>query len=148
MCQSYHKPCLCGQQTAEIFFGNMLLDETAVSQVYCPACSQGVDHRPQNRVWDNNWVLELNLDRVRAHAPTFGMAPEAVTAEWIFDAGYATWVGITPDDTQRRNRERAEIQRMAKTDVLAYVRAMKDWGIGREKRFTDEGWRKMTHARS
>lgn len=146
MCQSYNKPCACGQQTAEIFFGNMLLDESAVSQVYCPVCSQTVDTSHKSRVWDNGWVLELNMDRVRSYASTFGMTADDITAEWIFDAGYTTWVGITPDDTRRRNRERAEIQKMAKTDMLAYVQAMKEWGIGREKRFTKEGWRKMTHT--
>ncbi len=87
------------------------------------------------------------MDRVTSYAPTFGMAPDDITAEWIFDAGYATWVGITPDDTLRRYQERAKIQKLAKTDVLAYIQAMKDWGIGREKRFTDEGWRKMTRTR-
>lgn len=147
MCQSYNKACVCGQQTAEIFFGNMLLDETVVSQVYCPVCSRTVDADHKSRVWDNGWVLELNMDRVTSYAPTFGMAPDDITAEWIFDAGYATWVGITPDDTLRRNQERAKIQKLAKTDVLAYIQAMKDWGIGREKRFTDEGWRKMTRTR-
>ena len=147
MCQSYNKTCVCGQNTAEIFFGNMLLNETAVSQVYCPECSHAVDTDKPSRVWDNGWVLELNMDFVRTYAATFGMAPGDITAEWIFDFGYATWVGITPDDTQRRNTERAEIQKLAKTDVLAYVQAMKEWGIGREKRFTDEGWRKMTRGR-
>jgi len=27
--------------------------------------------------------------------------------------------------------------------VLAYIEAMKNWGIAREKRFSEEGWRKM-----
>lgn len=147
MCQSYNKTCACGQNTAEIFFGNMLLNETAVAQVYCPECSQTIDAKKSSRVWDNGWVLELNMDYVQTYATTFGIAPDDITAEKIFDLGYATWVGITPDDTRRRNTERAEIQKLAKTNVLAYVQAMKEWGIGREKRFTDEGWRKMTGGR-
>lgn len=59
---------------------------------------------------------------------------------WVFDRGYVTWAGITPDDTITRNREREEIQELAKTDLLAYIKAMKEWGIGREKRFIGEGW--------
>jgi hypothetical protein len=56
-------------------------------------------------------------------------------------------LGITPDDTERRNRERDEIQKLAKTDLLAYYEAMKTWGLNRERRFSEEGWRKMrTHA--
>ena len=143
MCQSYNKKCRCGNNTAEIFFGKMLLDETSVSAVFCPECSPVQSGPEPNRVRDNGWVLELNMEIIRPHAPTFGMDRDRVTAEWVFDAGYATWVGITPDDTERRNRERAEIQHLAKKDVLAYVQAMKNWGIEREKRFSEEGWRKM-----
>jgi hypothetical protein len=72
-----------------------------------------------------------------------GIAPQEVTAEWVFDQGYATWVGITPDDTERRNQERAEIHKLSKTDMHAYYQAMKDWGLSREKKFMEEGWRKM-----
>jgi hypothetical protein len=39
-----------------------------------------------------------------------------------------------------------EIQRLAKTDLRAYLKAMKEWGVTREKRFTEEGWRKMKRA--
>jgi hypothetical protein len=52
-------------------------------------------------------------------------------------------VGITPDDTETRNIEREQIQQLAKSDILAYIKAMKEWGIEREKRFIREGWRKM-----
>jgi len=143
MCQSYKKKCHCGRNVAEIFFGNMLLDETAVAGVYCPECSHPDLAGNSGRVWDNGWVLELDMDIIRSHAATFGIGRKSITADWVFDAGYATWVGITPDDTERRNRERAELQYLAKTDVLAYVKAMKSWGIQREKRFSEEGWRKM-----
>jgi hypothetical protein len=36
---------------------------------------------------------------------------------------------------------------LAKTDIRAYYEAMKEWGLNREKRFTDEGWRKMIDRR-
>jgi hypothetical protein len=35
MCQSYKKTCVCGEKTAEIFFGRNILDEKSVVQVYC-----------------------------------------------------------------------------------------------------------------
>jgi hypothetical protein len=72
-----------------------------------------------------------------------GISADDLTAEWIFDEGYATWVGITPDDSKRRDQERAEIQKLAKTDLRAYYEAMKEWGLNREKRFAEEGWRKI-----
>lgn len=143
MCHSYKKKCHCGRNTAEIFFGKMLLNETSVVAVYCPECSHGDLAGDSSRVWDNGWVLELDMDVVTSHAATFGLNRESITADWVFDAGYATWVGITPDDAQRRNRERDELQHLAKTDVLAYFKAMKDWGMERERRFSEEGWRKM-----
>jgi len=143
MCQSYRKNCACGQKTAEIFFGKMVLDEKSVEQVYCPNCSHDMEIDRDTRVWDNDWVLELDMDVVRTYANSMGISSDELTAEWIFDEDYATWVGITPDDSQKRDQERAEIQKLAKTDLRAYIDAMKEWGLSREKRFTEEGWRKM-----
>ncbi len=143
MCESYCLKCRCGSNSAELFFGKMVLRENSVVGLFCPECSRDEDRdRPEN-VWDNGWILKLDMDVIRSHASTFGMPADSLTADWVFDAGYVTWVGITPDDTRRRNREREEIQQLAKTDILAYVNAMKEWGISREKRFTEEGWRKM-----
>ena len=143
MCESFKTKCACGQKTAEIFFGKMVLAESSVTQVYCPKCSQNVDCERIDRVWDNGWVLELDMDVLCAHANSMGISPQEVTAAWVFDQGYATWVGITPDDAEIRNQQRAEIQKLAKTDLLAYYEAMKEWGLNREKKFMEEGWRKM-----
>jgi hypothetical protein len=142
MCQGYKKACACGQNTSEIFFGKMILDERAVSEVYCPKCSQDVGTKREDRLWDNGWILELNMDVVRTHAPSMGIPPDEVTADWVFGQGYVTWVGITPDDFQKRDQERSEIQKLAKTDLRAYIHALKEWGMNREKRFVSEGWRK------
>ena len=87
------------------------------------------------------------MDMVRQYAGSMGISPQALTAEKVFDDGYATWVGITPDDTERRNRERDEIQKLAKTDILAYYEAMKEWGLNRGQRFSEQGWRKMRARR-
>jgi hypothetical protein len=147
MCQSHRKACLCGQRTSEIFFGKYILDERAIAEVYCPQCSGNVDSKKDNRVWDNGWVLELDMQVVRTRAAMMEISPEEVTAEWVFDQGYATWVGITPDDFQTRERERREIQKIAKTDLKTYMQAMKEWGLNREKRFLSQGWRKAkAHA--
>ena len=143
MCESFKTNCVCGKKTAEIFFGKMVLAESSVAQVYCPICSKNIDGERSDRVWDNGWVLELKMDVLRVHANSMGISPQEVTAAWVFDRGYATWVGITPDDTERRNQERDAIRKLAKTDMHAYYEAMKEWGLNREKRFMEEGWRKM-----
>jgi hypothetical protein len=147
MCQSYRKTCHCGNQTAEIFFGRMILDENSVAHIYCPECSSGVEKEEKNRVWDNGWLLELNLEAVRPKGSVMGLSPEEITAERIFDEGFVTWVGITPNESKQRDEERLEIQKLAATDLKAYLQAMKDWGAAREKRFSREGWRKMRTAR-
>jgi hypothetical protein len=121
----------------------MVLDEQSVERLFCPECSQEVETDCDNSVCDNGWVLELDMDVVRTHASTMGISPQEVTANWVFDAGYVTWVGIIPDDYKKKEQERAEILKLAKTDLLAYYQAMKEWGLSREKRFTKEGWRKM-----
>lgn len=143
MCQSYKVACACGRHTAEIFFGRMVLDESAVQGVYCPQCSEGLNMQGVEWAWDNGWVMELDMGVVRDRAPIMETSPDNIDADWVFDQGFATWVGITPDEAENRNRERAEIVKLASTDFPAYLKAMKEWGIGREKRFSDEGWRKM-----
>ena len=143
MCQSYKLACSCNRNIAEIFFGKMVLNEAAIEDLYCPQCSQDIDIERKSRVWDNGWVLELNMDVVKTYASSMGISAEEATADKVFDEGYATWVGITPDDTERRNKERDEIQKLAKTDLRAYYEAMKEWGLNREKQFLAEGWRKM-----
>jgi hypothetical protein len=146
MCESLRKKCTCGRNTAEIFFGRMILDERAVKRVYCPQCSNGSPAEGDSRVWDNGWVLELNMDVIRARAPIMEISPDRVRADWVFDQGFVTWVGYTPDDAKHRNRERAEILKLAPTDFQAYLKAMKEWGISREKRLREQGWRKARSA--
>lgn len=120
----------------------MLLNEKSLLFLFCPECSGGKTESP-NRVWDNGWVLEMDMVHIRTHSPTFGISNAELTAAWVFDNGYVTWVGITPDDVVKRDRERKKIQHLAQTDMRAYIEAMKEWGVKREKKFMLEGWRKM-----
>ena len=147
MCYSYKQTCQCGQHTADIFFGNMVLNESSIARLYCPDCNQAAEAEEKTLVRDNGWVLELDLPILREKSPSMGIAPEEVTASWVFDAGYVTWVGITPNDVEVRDRERAELQKLAKVDLLAYYEAMKTWGQDRELRFAEQGWRKMAGRR-
>ena len=142
MCQSYRKPCACGQKTSEIFFGKMVLDEAAVREVYCPQCSGTVEVDPVTMVQDNGWLLELDADVLRVFAPRMNMSPDEVTADKVFDEEYVTWVGFSPEDNVLRNQEREEIARRAGADKKAHFEALKTWAIDREKRFLQEGWRK------
>lgn len=143
MCESSILKCRCGANEAELFFGKMLLDEASVKHLFCPECSENIEESRPDVIWDNGWILQLDMDIIRQYSATFSVSGDDLTAEWVFDSGYVTWVGITPDDTKRRNQEREKIQQLAQTDILAYMQAMKNWGQEREKRFSKEGWRKM-----
>lgn len=143
MCETYNIRCECGQRSAEIFFGKMLLDHRSLRRLYCPDCSGRNPDNDDGRVIDNGWILELNMDRIRKYGATFGISSDDITANWVFDNGYVTWSGITPDDNETRNCERAAILELAKNDMQAYFKAMKEWGRDREKRFIQQGWRKM-----
>lgn len=142
MCQSYRRPCACGQKTAEIFFGKMVLDEASVAGLYCPQCSATVEVDPVSMIEDNGWLLELDPDVMRAYAPRMNLAADAVTAERVFDDEYVTWVGFSPEDNVRRGEERAEIARRHEGDLKGQFEALKRWALDRERRFYDEGWRK------
>ena len=68
MCQSFTTVCACGQNTAEIFFGRMVLDEKSIAQVYCSKCSYNIEKERRDRVSDNGWVLELDMEVVKTRA--------------------------------------------------------------------------------
>lgn len=148
MCQSYRKPCACGQKTSEIFFGKMVLDEAAVRGVYCPQCSSTVDLDTKTMVPDNGWVLELDADVIAAFAPRMEMTHDDVTAEKVFDADYVTWVGFSPEDNRTRSEERTEIAKRFEGDLKGQFEALKQWALDREARFYEAGWRKATQKKS
>lgn len=148
MCQSYRKPCACGQKTSEIFFGKMVLDESAVREVYCPDCSSTVDINPKTMVPDNGWVLELDEDVMTVFAPRMEMDSEGVTAEQVFDAEYVTWVGFSPEDNRQRSEEREDIAKRFAGDLKGQFEALKQWAVNREKRFYSDGWRKAVQKKS
>lgn len=147
MCQSYRKPCTCGQKTSEIFFGKMVLDESAVREVYCPECSATVDVDPKTMVEDNGWVLELDPDVMQVYAPRMNMTADAVTAEKVFDEEYVTWVGFSPEDNVQRSKERNQIAQQHSGDPRGQFEALKQWAVDRERRFYDEGWRKAVQKK-
>lgn len=145
MCQMYRKQCTCGQNTAEIFFGNMVLDQSAIVSLYCPECGPTVDVDAHTMVNDNGWIIELDTDIMRAYSARMKLDPETVTAEKVFDGGFVTWVGFSPDDNQRRTIERDNIMKETAHDKRAQFEALKKWAVDREKKFHAEGWRKVVH---
>ncbi len=48
----------------------------------------------------DDWVFKQDMDVVRTYAKSMGISTDDLTAERIFDEGYATWVRITQDDSK------------------------------------------------
>ena len=63
----------------------------------------------------------------------------------VWDNGWLLELG---PEVLQTHRVTMEIQSLAKTDQRAYLIVMKEWGITREKRFSDEGWKKMKSSAS
>lgn len=145
MCQMYRKQCACGQRTAEIFFGHMVMDQGCIAGLYCPECSTTVDVDKTTMVNDNGWVLELDEDIMKVYAPRMKLDADTVTAEKVFDGEYVTWVGFSPEDNQRRTAEREAIMKETAGDTRGQFEALKKWAVEREKKFHEEGWRKASN---
>ncbi len=146
MCQMYRRACACGQKTAEIFFGNMILDQVSIVELYCPECSATVDAGSDSIAEDNGWALELDREVLAVFAPRMQLDADSITADQVFDGDFITWVGFTPEDNQLRATEREEIMERTKGDTREQFMALKKWAMDREKRFISEGWRKALKA--
>lgn len=146
MCHAQTRICACGQGTATLHFGNNVLPENIVKDLYCPHCSQGVEFNSETMLSDNGWIIDFEIEGARLFAHEFPAAPEDVTPDFIFDQGFCTWVGFTPTDQRDSYEEKAAIIELAKTDKRRYFQEMKDWSLNRAKRLADKGWRKAKAA--
>ena len=146
MCHAQTRVCKCGTGIATLHFGNNILPENVVTELYCPECTANLTIDHSTMLEDNGWVIEFDIEGARLFAHEFPAEPEKVTPEFIFDNGFCTWVGYTPTDQKDSLKEKAAIIELAKTDKKRYFNEMKDWSIGRVKRLADEGWRKAKLA--
>ena len=146
MCKSDNKTCKCGAQTAVLHFGNNVLPENIVSELYCPNCSGAIEFDARSMVEDNGWVIDFEIEGARIFAHEFPAEPEAVTPDYIFDNGFCTWVGYTPTDQHDSYKEKEEIIKLAKSDPRRYFNEMRDWSNDRVKKLADAGWRKAKQA--
>ncbi len=146
MCQAQNRTCKCGAGTATIHFGNNVLPENIVRELYCPVCSANVEYDKATMLKDNGWIIDLEVEGARLFAHEFPAEPDDVTPEFIFDHDFCTWVGYTPTDQMDSYQEKAKIIELAKTNPKEYFEEMKNWSNNRVKRLADEGWRKAKLA--
>ena len=146
MCKAERKICKCGQGTATLHFGNNILPENIVRQLYCPVCSAGVEYDAGTMLRDNGWIIDFEVDGAKLFAHEFPAEPDQVTPEFIFDNGFCTWVGYTPTDQEDSYTEKQQIIELAKTDRRRYFEEMKNWSNDRAQKLADAGWRKAKMA--
>jgi hypothetical protein len=73
----------------------------------------------------------------RANIHTADLSPS-----FIFDQGYASWNGFTPDELDQRLAERRQIIALTAEDMHLYLAEIKRWGSARVKNFREAGWPK------
>ncbi|MGD8529407.1 MAG: hypothetical protein PVG97_00410 [Syntrophobacterales bacterium] len=142
MCNNHRLSCSCGQSQANLLFKNHILNPGVLSNIFCPKCSRNVDFDAQSMLADNNWILEFDLVIARGCLHRANINTPNLDPEFIFDQGYASWNGFTPDELDQRLAERQKIIGLATQDMHLYLAEIKRWGSARVKKFREAGWRK------
>lgn len=142
MCMAVEKECKCGKERARLHHLDSILPYETIKGLYCPSCSGDLPFNPGTMVEDNGWLIEYDMEMVSLHAHKMGLRQEDVTPEEIFDRGYSSWQGFTPNDLDQANKEKRELAKLAKTDPGGYLQKIRQWSIDRARRLQAEGWRK------
>ena len=142
MCVAYEINCSCGNGMAGFNFKDEIMAGEVINRLYCPQCSKDIKFNPETMIADNDWIIEYDMDIARFQAQKIKTGGLNITPEFIFDEGYCTWRGMYPADHIDSTIERAEIVRLAKTDLKKYLEEIKGWANKRMERLAREGWRK------
>ncbi len=142
MCSNHRLACSCGQNQANIMFKNHILPPMVVRNLYCPECSNNVAVDAACMLVDNDWVMEFDLPLAKSFLKRLHVDTDCLNPAFLFDNGYATWNGLTPDELEQRLAERREIIALAGQDMYEYLAEMKRWGCDRVQKFREAGWRK------
>ncbi|HEC31713.1 MAG TPA: hypothetical protein ENI41_04395 [Deltaproteobacteria bacterium] len=142
MCTNLVISCSCGKDKANVMNKNNILPPHAIRKLYCPECSKSVDFDASTMIQDNGWIIEYNLPLIEATFIRLNVNEIEITPETIFDNGYCSWNGLTPKELDEGRKQRAEIVKLAKVDMKAYLEKLKNWGNQRMEELKKQGWRK------
>ena len=113
-----------------------------ICELYCPECSKSVKIDVECMLVDNQWVLEFDLTLARGFLQRANVSTTYLSPAYLFDQGYATWNGFTPNELDQRLVERQDIIALADQDMRQYLVEIKRWGCERVQKFRQAGWRK------
>ena len=143
MCMEHSIMCTCGKRNASFNFKDDMMPPEIVRRLYCPSCSADLKFDPSRMVSDNEWVIEYDMDVAELYGRKLPFEDRVnLSADLLFDSGYATWRGVYPGDHIDSARERSELAALSKVDPRKYLEELKDWSINRMARLRKEGWRK------
>jgi hypothetical protein len=143
MCMEHQFMCKCGKRNASFNFKNEIMPAEIISALYCPECSDSIEHDPETMLTDNGWVIEYDMDIARLYGPKMtDEERENNSPELLFDRGYATWRGVYPGDHLDSVTERQGLLELSKVDPRGYIEQVKEWSIKRMDKLRKEGWRK------
>lgn len=146
MCMAFRKRCSCSKSYASIHNDGSLLPEEVIVNLYCPECSRSVSFDPAAMIEDNGWIIEYDMEIANSYANKIGLVPGEVTPGTLFDSGYSSWNGYSPNDQEDKAKEKAELLSLAVGDRKRYIEEFKAWTERRLKRLSDDGWRKAKRA--
>lgn len=146
MCMAFRRRCSCSKAYASIHNDGSFMPEEVILNLYCPECGRSVLFDPETMMEDNGWIIEYDMEIANNLASRVGLAHGQVTPEILFDNGYSSWNGYSPNDQEDKAKEKAELISLAGEDRRRYIEEFKVWTSMRLKRLSEEGWRKAKKA--
>jgi hypothetical protein len=141
MCQSIRRTCACGKEEAQFMHRDNILPEAILLNLYCPECRSQVNWDVETMTEDCGWVLEYDMDGAKFLFWNKGVVNE-ITPDFLFEEGYCSWNGMTPQDLAERTRLHAALAPLLKEDRLAYINKLKETMINHAGNLKAAGWRK------
>ncbi|WP_246167854.1 hypothetical protein [Thermosulfurimonas marina] len=135
--------CACGAQEASFNLRDHVLPPEVVESLYCPACAEKASFDPARMLRDRDWIIVYDMELARfMMRAKLGIDPQAVTPEFLFDEGYATWKETYPGELEEIEAEKARIVALLKEDPQRYFEELRQWAQARVERLKALGWRK------
>ena len=145
MCRTDRRVCECGRNGAHLFFRDNLLPREVLVSLYCPQCRRRVNLNKDTMLEDCGWVLEYDVASAQVLFDRKG-ALGSITPQFLFDEGYLSWQGLSPDDQEVNTRLHQRLAPLIEQDLALYLKSLKSEWLAHVARLKAAGWRKAQHA--
>jgi hypothetical protein len=144
MCLHQKLECACKSNKAYLFHRDNILPERVVVNLYCPECGIRVNKDESTMIEDMGWLIEYDMEVARLYLSLKGIGLP-VTPEFIFDEGYCSWYGMSPNDLEENARVHQELKPLQEKDKLLYFNELKRMRLAQFVALKKAGWRKAQH---